>query len=120
MRTPLILISLVILGGLALASMFTVKETDFAIRFQLGKIVKMDYEPGLQFKFPFVNNIRKFDRRILTLDTEPELMLTSEQKFVNVDSFVKWRISDVSRFYHRIPGDRGRASSASRKHAIPQ
>jgi len=98
-------ILLVILGGLGLASIFTVNETEYAIRFQLGRIVKVDYEPGLHIKWPFVNNIRKFDRRILTLDTSPELMLTSEQKYVNVDSFVKWHIEDVARFYTSTQGN---------------
>lgn len=95
----------VVLGGLGLASVFTVSETEYAIRFQLGKIVRADYEPGLHFKMPFVNNIRKFDNRLLTLDTSPEPMITSEQKFVEVDSFVKWQIVDVSRFYTATQGD---------------
>lgn len=99
------LVLVIILGGLGLASVFTVSETEFAIRFQLGKIVKADYTPGLHFKMPFVNNIRKFDRRLLTLDTSPEPMITSEQKFVEVDSFVKWHIVDVSRFYTATQGD---------------
>jgi membrane protease subunit HflC len=96
---------LVILGGLGLASVFTVTETEYALRFQLGRIVRVDYQPGLHMKWPFVNNIRKFDKRILTLDTSPELMLTSEQKYVNVDSFVKWRIADVARFYTSTQGN---------------
>ncbi len=105
MNRPVMMIAVVILGGLGLASLFTVSETEYAIRFQLGRIVKVDYEPGLNVKWPFVNNIRKFDRRILTLDTSPELMLTSEQKYVNVDSFVKWRIVDVARFYTSTQGN---------------
>ncbi|NIM71350.1 MAG: protease modulator HflC [Xanthomonadales bacterium] len=105
MSNRLLLLVLVVLGGLGLASVFTVNETEYAIRFQLGKIVRMDYMPGLHFKLPFVNNVRKFDRRILTLDTASERMLTSEQKFVNVDSFVKWRISDVSQFYISTQGN---------------
>jgi len=105
MNRPILMIVLVLLGGLGLASLFTVSETEYAIRFQLGKIVKVDYKPGLNFKWPFVNNIRKYDKRILTLDTSPELMLTSEQKYVNVDSFVKWRIEDVTRFYTSTQGN---------------
>jgi len=105
MNRSVLVILLVILGGLGLASIFTVNETEYAIRFQLGRIVKVDYEPGLHMKWPFVNNIRKFDRRILTLDTSPELMLTSEQKYVNVDSFVKWHIADVARFYTSTQGN---------------
>jgi membrane protease subunit HflC len=71
----------------------------------------MDYQPGLHLKLPFVNNVRKFDRRILTLDTSPEPMLTSEAKFVNVDSFVKWRIVDVTRFYTSTQGNEMQALS---------
>jgi len=102
---------IVILGVLGLSSIFVVNETEYAIKFQLGRIVRADYEPGLHFKLPFVNNVRKFDRRILTLDTPSELMLTSEQKFVSVDSFVKWRITDVSKFYISTQGNELRALS---------
>jgi membrane protease subunit HflC len=105
MTRPILIAIIVILGGIGLASVFTVKETEYAIRFQLGRIVKADYGPGLHFKVPFVNNIRTFDNRILTLDTQPQPMLTSEQKFVEVDSFVKWRILDVSRFYTATQGN---------------
>ena len=104
MNKTIILILVAILAILGLSSMFVVTETEYAIKFQLGRIVKADYAPGLHFKLPFVNNVRKFDRRILTLDTPSELMLTSEQKFVNVDSFVKWQIKDVSKFYISTEG----------------
>jgi membrane protease subunit HflC len=105
MKSPIILILVVVLAGLGLGSVFTVQETEHVIRFQLGRIVKTDYTPGLHFKLPFVNNIRKFDNRVLTLDTQPQPMLTSEQKFVDVDSFVKWRITDVARFYTATQGN---------------
>jgi membrane protease subunit HflC len=104
MRGLPLLILVIVLGGLGLASMFTVSETEYAIRFQLGRIVKSDYTPGLHFKLPFVNNVRKFEHRLLTLDTTPEPMITSEQKFVEVDSFVKWRIVDVARYYTATQG----------------
>ena len=116
MNRPILMIVLVLLGGLGLASLFTVSETEYAIRFQLGKIVRVDYKPGLNVKWPFVNNIRKYDRRILTLDSSPELMLTSEQKYVNVDSFVKWRIEDVTRFYTSTQGNE--AIALNRLHGI--
>jgi membrane protease subunit HflC len=105
MTKTIILILAGVLAFVGLNSVFTVQETEDAIRFQLGRIVKANYEPGLHFKVPFVNNIRKFDNRILTLDTSPQPMLTSEQKFVEVDSFVKWRIVDVSRFYTSTQGN---------------
>ena len=101
-----ILLILIAAGAvLGLSSVFTVTETEYAIKFRLGKIVRSDYEPGLHTKVPFINNVRKFERRILTLDTAPEQMITSEQKFVAVDSFVKWRITDVARFYISTQGN---------------
>lgn len=102
--------TLAIIGGLALLmllsfSIFMVKETERAILFRLGEIVRTDYGPGLHFKIPFVNNVRKFEGRLMTLDVEPERYLTSEKKNVVVDAFVKWRIDDVARFYTSVRGD---------------
>jgi len=105
MKRPILLILVVVLGVITASSLFVVNETEYAIKFQLGRIVRADYEPGIHVKLPFVNNVRKFERRLLTLDTNPEQMLTSEQKFVAVDSFVKWRIVDVSRFYTSTQGN---------------
>jgi membrane protease subunit HflC len=105
MKLTALLILIAILAVLGVSSLFIVSETEYAIKFQLGKIVRADYQPGLHVKVPFINNIRKFERRILTLDTAPEQMITSEQKFVAVDSFVKWRIVDVSRFYTSTQGN---------------
>jgi membrane protease subunit HflC len=105
MIRTLAIILAIALGIVGISSAFIVTETEYAIKFQLGRIIKSDFEPGLHFKVPFVNNVRKFDRRILTLDTEAEKMLTSEQKFVAVDSFVKWHIIDVSRFYTSTQGN---------------
>lgn len=87
------------------SAVFTVQETEKAILFRLGQIVKADFEPGIHFKTPFINNVKKFDSRILTLDSRPERFLTSEKKNVIVDSFVKWRISNVSVFYTSVTGD---------------
>lgn len=111
MNRTVLLILVAIAAVIGLSSVFEVNETEYAIKFQLGRIVKSDYEPGLHFKMPFINNIRKFDRRVLTLDTPSESMLTSEQKYVNVDSFVKWRINDVSKFYISTQGNELRALS---------
>jgi membrane protease subunit HflC len=105
MKGPILLILFVIIGVLGVSSLFIVTETEYAIKFQLGRIVRSDFGPGLHGKLPFVNNVRKFDNRLLTLDTNPEQMLTSSQKFVAVDSFVKWRIVDVSRFYTSTQGN---------------
>lgn len=86
-------------------STFTVNEWERAILFRLGEIRTTDLKPGLHFKMPFVNNVRKFDARILTLDVNPERFLTREKKNVIVDSFVKWKIADVARFYTAVAGD---------------
>ena len=105
MKRPIILILIAALAVLGVSSLFIVTETEYAIKFQLGRIVRTDYMPGIHVKLPFVNNVRKFDKRLLTLDTNPEQMLTSEQKFVAVDSFVKWRIVDVAKFYTSTQGN---------------
>ncbi|MFO1372356.1 MAG: protease modulator HflC [Candidatus Competibacteraceae bacterium] len=91
-------------------SLFTVDETQTAIRFQLGEIVEANYRPGLHWKWPLINNVRKFDRRLQALDTEPERFLTSEKKNVIVDSFAMWRIEDVRRFYTAVGGDPAQAN----------
>ena len=100
-----ILLGLAALLLVGMMSVFTVNQTEKAIKFQLGEIVKNDYEPGLHFKLPFINNIRKFDARIQTMDAKPERFLTAEKKNVIVDSFVKWRIGNVSTFYTTVAGD---------------
>jgi membrane protease subunit HflC len=87
------------------ASVFTVDERQKAILFQFGEIIKADYEPGLHFKIPFINNVRKFDNRILTIDQKPERFLTQEKKDLIVDSYVKWRITDVVEYYKTTQGD---------------
>ncbi len=87
------------------SALFTVQQGQTALVFQFGEIVKTDLEPGLHFKTPFVNNVRKFDARLQTLDAAPERYLTSEKKNLNVDSFVKWRIVDAKKFYTTMNGD---------------
>jgi membrane protease subunit HflC len=88
------------------AMLFTVDQRQYALVFQLGEIKEVIEEPGLAFKWPMIQNVRFFDRRILTLDSvEPERFLTAEKKPVLVDSFVKWRIADVRQFYISVGGD---------------
>lgn len=91
-------------------SVFTVNEYEKALKLQLGQVIDAEYEPGLHFKVPFINNVVKFDGRIQTLDAEPERYLTFEKKNLIVDSFVKWRIADVSQFYTSMGGDVRRAN----------
>jgi membrane protease subunit HflC len=90
-------------------SFFIVEERELAVKFQLGEFERADYTPGIYFKLPFINNVRKFDSRILTLDAEPERYLTFEKKNVIVDAFIKWRINDVENYYKTMGGDERRA-----------
>ena len=99
---PLILVGAAIL--LFSMAAFTVRETELALKFRFGEIVRSNYEPGLHFLTPFVNNVVKFDKRILTEDYPAEQFLTSEGKILRINFFVKWRISDVSRFYQSTAG----------------
>jgi len=85
-------------------SAFTVNEREMAIKLQLGEVVEANYEPGLHFKWPLVQNIRKFPRRILTISDRPERIFTAENEAVQVDFFVKWRIVEPVRFYTSTGG----------------
>jgi modulator of FtsH protease HflC len=101
-----IAVAMVVLG----ATIFTVDQRQFAIVFQLGDVRNVIAEPGLYFKWPMIQNVRYFDKRILTLDSaEPERFITSEKKNVLVDSFVKWRIVDPRLYYVSVAGDEARA-----------
>lgn len=102
-----LLVVLLIVGS---QSVFTVDERERAILLWLGRIERSDFEPGLHFKVPFFNTVRKFDGRILTLDSDPERYLTIEKKNVIVDSFVMWRISDVAQYFRSMGGDENRAA----------
>ncbi len=93
-------------------SMFTVDQRERAIVFQLGEIREVITQPGLNFKWPLIQNVRFFDNRILTMDTpETERFITSEKKNLLVDSFVKWRIDDVRQYYISVQGDEARAQT---------
>jgi len=99
MMNRIILVLAVLVAILLSSSLYTVKETQVALKLRLGEIVSIEGEPGLKFKTPFVNNVVWFDKRIQTLDSAAESFLTVEKKNVVVDSFVKWRIVDTQKFY---------------------
>jgi membrane protease subunit HflC len=101
-----VLIGAIALLVLASMSLFTVDQRQNAMVFRLGEVVSVKTSPGLYWKLPLVDNVRYFDVRILTLDSdEPERFITSEKKPVLVDSFVKWRIVDVKQYYNSVKGD---------------
>ena len=93
------------------SAVYTVDETQVALKLRLGEIVSVEKEPGLKFKTPFVNNVVKFDARIQTLDAPAERFLTGEKKNVIVDSYVKWRIVDAERFYKSTGGNLARTNN---------
>ena len=102
----LILVGLVTLLVVLSFSAFTVNQTEYALVFRLGEIVSVKKEPGLYFKTPLIENVKYFDKRIVTLDGEaPAKFITSEKKNVLVDSFVKWRIIDPVKYYVSVKGD---------------
>ncbi|TVQ69278.1 MAG: protease modulator HflC [Oceanospirillales bacterium] len=92
-------------------SVYIVKETERAVKLRFGEIVQPDIPPGLHFKIPFVNTVKKFEARLVTLDSRPQSFLTLEAKRLIVDSFIKWRIKDVERYYTATSGDENRANS---------
>ena len=96
---------------LASLSLFTVDQRERAIVFQLGEVKEVITTPGLHVKWPFIQNVRYFDARILTLDTpDAERYITSEKKNLLVDTFVKWKINDARQFYISI-GDEAQAQT---------
>jgi membrane protease subunit HflC len=106
--------SLLLIAGLvalAAASVFTVDEREFAVKLKFGEIIRTDYEPGLHFKVPIINNVLKFDNRILTRNNPTEEFLTLEKKNLNVDFYVKWRIIDVGQYYRAVGGDEATATN---------
>ena len=98
-----------ILVGILYASAFVVNQWEVAIKLRLGEIVDSDYEPGLHWRVPVINEVQKFDGRIQTLDAKPERFLTIEKKDVIVDSYAKWRIADVAQFFRSTGGNPARA-----------
>jgi membrane protease subunit HflC len=103
-RAFLSLIAVAALVFLASMSLFSVRETQLAMKFRFGEIVRSDYAPGLHMMLPLVNNVQKFDRRIITDNYPLEQFLTSEGKILKIDFYIKWRIADVSTFYQATSG----------------
>ncbi|MBK1642225.1 HflC protein [Chromatium okenii] len=101
---------LVVLGLFFYSATFMVQEYEAAIKLRLGEIVATDFAPGLHFKIPLIHQIKTFDRRIQTLDAQPERFLTIEKKDVIVDSYAKWRIADAAQFFRSTGGNSARTS----------
>ncbi len=102
---------LFILVVVASDSIYVVKETERALLLRFGQVVEEDLQPGLHFKLPYVNTVRKFDARVLTLTAEAQRYLTLEQKALVVDSYAKWRVVDVMKYYTNVTGEESRANN---------
>ena len=90
--------------GIMLNSVFVVNDKEHAIVFQFGEAIRPNVDKGLNFKIPIIQNVKKFDSRLQTLDEEPDRILTVESKYLLVDSFVKYKITDVLKFYQANNG----------------
>ncbi len=110
-RQMALLIGLVVIVGIASNAIYVVNERERAVLLQFGEVVDTDIKPGLHFKMPIVNDVRRFDARLITLDSSPQRYLTAEKKALIVDSFVKWRVQDAGRFYTATGGDEFTANS---------
>lgn len=112
LNTTNFLVAAVVVLILASMSVFIVDQRQTAIVFQLGEVMRVETTPGIKWKMPLVQNVRFFDSRILTLDSdEAERFITAEKKNVLVDSFIKWRIADVKQYYISVGGDEVRAQT---------
>lgn len=102
----LVVIVIAVIGLFLISdSVYVVKETERAVKLRFGAMENVDIPPGLHFKIPFADVVKKFDGRLLTLDLEAQRFFTLEKKPLNVDSFVKWRIEDVGLYYRATAGD---------------
>ncbi len=107
----ILLIGILVLFLLAVNSLFIVREGEHAVLLQFGAVKNSNYQPGLHFKLPGVQSVRKFERRIITLNREPQRYLTSEKKDVLVDFYIKWKINDAAKFWTASSGDESLAES---------
>ena len=103
-KTIIVGVIFIIVGVLVFETLYFVDEREKAIIFQFGRIVESRDEPGLHIKKPFINSVQFYDARIQTMDADPELYLTGEKKNLVVDSFAKWRIRDVAKYYVTVGG----------------
>ncbi len=108
-KQVILLAIVVILGYVALDSAFIVDERERVVVVELGDIVGQDYSAGLHFKLPFVQDVRRFNDRVMTFTEEIERVLTSENKNLTVDFYVKWRIDDTIDYFLSTQGDQARA-----------
>lgn len=110
-RQMSILVGLVVLVTIVSNALYVVNERERAVLLKFGEVVATDIQPGLHFKIPIVNDVRRFESRLITLDSSPQRYLTAEKKALIVDSFVKWQVADAGKYYTATGGDEFSANS---------
>ncbi len=109
-KNLVIILTVLVLFFIGSNSLYIIKQTERGVLLKFGEVVNPDLSPGLHFKIPFVNNVRVFDGRVLTLDSQPLRFFTQEQKQLIIDSYAKYRIADVATFYTATSGDESSAA----------
>ncbi len=110
LKNLLIVVGAVVVVLILTNTIYTVHETERAIVLRFGELAEADLQPGVHWKIPFADEVRKFDGRVLTVQVPVQRYLTVQQDPLRVNSFAKWRIGDVARFYRANAGDETRAS----------
>ena len=110
-RMNLVFFSALLVFVVLYMSVFYVDQRERALVLHLGQIERADYQPGIHFKVPFIEDIKRFDARVLTVDVKPERYITRDKETLLVDSFILWKIKDVAIYYTAMGGDRARATS---------
>ena len=110
-RNMLIIIGIAVVALIARNSLYIINEMERGVLLRFGEVVNPNIQPGLHFKIPFVNSVRRFDARLLTVDSQPERFFTQEKKAVIVDSYAKFRVADTAKFYTATNGDETRATA---------
>ncbi len=108
-RNMTVLVVVVLALFIASNALYVIKETERGVLLKFGEVVNPDIKPGLHVKIPFVNSVRKFDGRVLTVDSQPERFFTQEKKALIVDSYAKFRVADTAKFYTATNGEESRA-----------
>ena len=114
-KLPVVAIILFAAALIASGIFYTVDEREKAIVFKFGEIIRADDKPGLRIKMPFINSVKYFDGRVQTMDSDPEQYITIEKKGLVVDSFVKWRIIDTTKYFVSVGGLASNASQRLRQ-----
>ncbi|RLA45215.1 MAG: protease modulator HflC [Gammaproteobacteria bacterium] len=108
-RNVIFILLAVLVLFVASNSLYVIKETERGVLLKFGEVINPDLKPGLHVKYPFVNSVRKFDGRILTVDSQPERFFTQEKKALIVDSYAKFKVADTAKFYTATNGEEARA-----------